>query len=90
MILETQVVLGNGVPRFRLRDPRTKTLGWRSTCACGRDDTVPCVVLDPFAGSGTTGAVAKALGRRSVLIEISGEYVELAARRLQAAQPALL
>lgn len=32
------------------------------------------VVLDPFAGSGTVGAVAKALGRRAVLIEASERY----------------
>lgn len=35
------------------------------------------VVLDPFAGSGTTGAAAASRGRRFVLAEISEEYVEL-------------
>lgn len=39
------------------------------------------VVLDPFAGSGTVGRVAERLSRRSVLIELNPEYVELAERR---------
>jgi site-specific DNA-methyltransferase (adenine-specific) len=38
--------------------------------------------LDPFAGSGTLGAVAQALGRRYVLIDSSREAVEIASRRL--------
>src|SRR6185312_7686652 len=40
-------------------------------------------VLDPFGGSGTTGEVAEALGRDSILIELNPEYVELADRRTQ-------
>ena len=40
------------------------------------------VVLDPFFGSGTTGAVAKKLGRRYLGIEREPEYVKLASRRL--------
>lgn len=35
-------------------------------------------VLDPFGGSGTTGAVARSLGRNATLIELNPEYVELA------------
>lgn len=45
--------------------------------------TVPAdLVLDPFVGSGTTGVVASALGRRFVGIELNPEYVEIAQRRL--------
>jgi modification methylase len=40
------------------------------------------VVLDPFFGSGTTGAVAKKLGRRYVGIEQDAEYVKIAEQRL--------
>ncbi len=41
------------------------------------------LVLDPFFGTGTTGAVAKKLGRRYIGIERERRYVELAKRRLQ-------
>ena len=40
------------------------------------------VVLDPFGGSGTTGVSAMRLGRRYILMEKSGEYVEMARKRL--------
>ena len=39
-------------------------------------------VLDPFTGSGTTGAVACRLGRSFVGIELSPEYAEMAERRI--------
>ena len=35
------------------------------------------IVLDPFAGSGTTGKAALELGRRAVLVELSCEYAKL-------------
>ena len=41
------------------------------------------LVLDPFAGSGTTGAVAKKLHRRYVGIEREAEYAALAEERLR-------
>jgi site-specific DNA-methyltransferase (adenine-specific) len=40
------------------------------------------VVLDPFAGSGTTLAVAKKLDRRYLGFELSAEYAERASERL--------
>lgn len=40
------------------------------------------VVLDPFAGSGTTGVVAKRMGRGFMGCEINPSYVEMAARRI--------
>jgi DNA modification methylase len=40
------------------------------------------VVLDPFAGTGTTPYVAQQYGRRWIAIEKEAEYVELMARRL--------
>jgi len=61
----------------------TVTLGWQRSCGCDpMGGTIPCTVLDPFAGSGTTGAVAKALGRDSVLIELNPEFAELTKKRL--------
>ena len=41
------------------------------------------VVLDPFAGSGTTGTVARRLGRSSIMIEISSEYCKIIKERMQ-------
>ena len=45
------------------------------------------VVLDPFFGTGTTGAVAKRLRRRWIGIEREGAYVEAARERIAAALP---
>jgi hypothetical protein len=65
-----------------LNDTKTrKTVGWKPTCDCNAGDPVPCTVLDPFGGSGTTGEVSERLGRNSILIELNPSYVELAKRR---------
>lgn len=50
-------------------------------CECGAG-VIPCTVLDPFSGAGTTGVVCAALGRRYVGIELSPAYVEMSAARL--------
>lgn len=42
----------------------------------------PCVVLDPFNGSGTTGMVAIDLGRHYIGIDLNAEYIEMARRRI--------
>jgi modification methylase len=46
------------------------------------------LVLDPFFGTGTTGAVAKRLGRRFIGIEREKDYAALAKARLAAVEPA--
>lgn len=48
------------------------------------------VVLDPFFGSGTTGAVAKKLGRHWLGIERDENYIRVAQERIATVQPALL
>ncbi|GAK71788.1 site-specific DNA-methyltransferase [Agrobacterium rubi] len=45
------------------------------------------VVLDPFFGSGTTGAVAKRLGRHFVGIEREQDYIDAASARIAAVEP---
>jgi site-specific DNA-methyltransferase (adenine-specific) len=44
------------------------------------------VVLDPFFGSGTTGAVAKKLGRNWIGIEREKRYIKVAQKRIDAVQ----
>jgi DNA modification methylase len=44
------------------------------------------LILDPFAGSGTTALACHALGRRFICIEREPEYVEVARQRLRDAQ----
>jgi modification methylase len=45
------------------------------------------VVLDPFFGTGTTGAVAKKLGRRFIGIERDDTYIAAALKRIAAIKP---
>lgn len=59
-----------------------QTTGWQPSCAHDAEP-VPCTVLDPFAGSGTTGVVALRLGRSFVGIELSPEYAAMARRRIE-------
>jgi modification methylase len=40
------------------------------------------VILDPFFGTGTTGAVAKLLGRRFIGLERDKDYIDVATRRI--------
>ena len=41
------------------------------------------VVLDPFAGLGTTGIVAENLGRDSIMIELSKDYIKEMKKRIK-------
>lgn len=59
------------------------TLGWEPTCNCAAG-IVPCTVLDPFGGAGTTGLVAARLNRAAILIELNPEYAAQAEARIKA------
>lgn len=45
------------------------------------------VVLDPFMGSGTTGVAAIQLGHKFIGIEMNGDYLAIAKRRIAQASP---
>jgi len=71
--------------------PKTTT-EWKPTCDCvkGGDSfppqpppAEPCIILDPFCGSGTTGAVALREGRRFIGIDNNAEYLEMARKRIK-------
>ena len=80
-------IVGEGPQRGRREgsygNSQYKATGWEPTCQCNAA-VVPCTVLDPFGGSGTTGVVAKYLERNAILIEMNPEYVEMAERRIAA------
>ena len=56
----------------------------RVILAASRPDDL---VLDPFCGTGTTGAMAKRLGRRFVGVERDARYAEAAAKRIAGVEP---
>jgi DNA modification methylase len=59
----------------------SQTLGFKPTCECPDNEPIPCIVLDPFAGSGTTVLVARRLGRSAIAIDINPKYKKLAKER---------
>ena len=61
--------------------PTSTTLGWRPSCE-HEQAPVPCVVFDPFMGSGTTAVVALRLGRQAIGIELNPEYAALCEKRV--------
>jgi DNA modification methylase len=59
------------------------TLGWRPTCRCQPEQPpVPCRVLDPFAGSGSTLLAANRLGRDATGVDLKPAYAQLARKRI--------
>jgi DNA modification methylase len=88
-----------GVEKITRQSPRTQTkedregwsslgayerntIGW-SDCGCNAGWCAG-IVLDPFIGSGTTGLVAKKLGRNYSGIELNPTYKKMADKRLMA------
>lgn len=76
-----QTRTANGtVPSLKAAERTIK--GWKPTCKCKDASVVPCTVLDPFTGSGTTAVVALENGRNFVGCELNPEYIELAKNRI--------
>lgn len=69
--------------------PQKITTGWQPTCKCPNNTPMPAIVLDPFFGSGTTGSVAKRLGRYYLGFELNPDYIKLATKRINNTQPPL-
>ena len=55
----------------------------QKNCSCNINKSKKGVVLDPFAGAGTTGLVAKENNRAAILIELNGEYLAMAKKRIE-------
>jgi len=73
--------MSGGTEKFTLG--RTANIDRRVTgeaCGCVTPNapTRSAVVLDPFGGTGTTAAVAKALGRTGISVDLSADYLRLA------------
>lgn len=58
----------------------TKTIGW-TKCKCVFPSYRKGIVLDPFAGSGTTMKVARDLGRKAIGIDLQPDYLPLMLER---------
>lgn len=65
--------------------PTSRTTGdWQPTCACPNEGAAHSIVLDPFAGSGTTLRVSERLCRDSIGIDLG--YTELQGQRTNGVQ----
>ncbi|MDP2661281.1 MAG: DNA methyltransferase [Dehalococcoidia bacterium] len=60
----------------------TTVLDYWPTCSCPAAPPVPAVVLDPFCGTATTMLAARTLGRQSIGIDLSGDYLAISVKRL--------
>jgi len=66
-----------------------QTIGW-TDCGCKASGFHPGIVLDPFAGSGTTCFVAKKYGYNYLGIEKNPEYVAMCRARINSISEVLL
>ena len=80
-IPDSNTTYSDGVPETGSRfGDSIHTTGWTSCdCDVGWD---PGIVLDPFAGSGTTMKVAKKLGRNAIGIELNPDYCKIIKKNL--------
>ncbi len=87
-----QIPLCTGAERIKVNGKKAhstqkpEALLYRVLLASSNPDDV---VLDPFFGSGTTGAVAKKLNRNFIGIELEPSYIEVAQNRIDSIHPTL-
>jgi len=60
-----------------------ETLGFEPVCECETEETEKGVILDPFAGEGTTGLVARKFNRNYLGIELNEDYADMARERIR-------
>lgn len=60
-----------------------ETSAWQTTCKHPISHPEPCVVLDPFGGSGTVAQVCRQHGRRAILIDLNPNYLPLMRERIE-------
>jgi DNA modification methylase len=65
---------GNACPNT-VAGVNTITTGWTKDCPCRTTNMLPCIVLDPFMGSGTTAMACIDKGRHCVGIELREQYL---------------
>lgn len=70
-------------------DTKRTTTDWQPSCSCNAGEPVPCTVLDPFSGAGTTGVVALRHHRDYIGIDLNPAYLDMSRRRLEQVQPTL-
>lgn len=56
---------------------------WIKPCGCETEETEKGIVLDPFAGAGTTCLVARQHNRGYIGLELNEEYAEMARERIK-------
>ncbi len=74
--------IGGVLDKYNRENP-PKDLGMQKQCDCKTNKTKAGTVLDPFAGSGTTGIVADHRKRNAVLLELSDDYIKIAVKRIK-------
>jgi len=72
-------ISGSLLKKWKQQNPDEIKIKPTCNCNAGFESGI---VLDPFFGAGTTGVVAKKLGRNYIGIELNPEYIEIAKNRI--------
>jgi site-specific DNA-methyltransferase (adenine-specific) len=79
--------LNSNCPKEGAPHPCPKPLGFMRKLVNRVAPSPADIILDPFMGSGTTGVAAIQLGHKFIGIEINGDYLAIAKRRIAQASP---